>query len=184
MSARGTKWVGGVEFVLEDCCSCGMLFAMTADFQRRRLKDRASFYCPAGHQQHYIGKSEEQKLREQLERERLAREAESGRATLLEHQRDAIARNYGRMRERIKNGVCPCCNRTFQNLLQHMQTKHPDFGRHQMLKALRDTFGLTQCAIAEEIGIPAAYVSNYERERPVPAHAVEKIMSWVERCSA
>jgi transcriptional regulator with XRE-family HTH domain len=53
-----------------------------------------------------------------------------------------------------------------------------------MLKALRDTFGLTQRAIADEIGIPASYVSSYERERPVPAHAVEKIANWVERASA
>lgn len=184
MSARNQQWVGGVDFVTEECCACGMPFAMTADFKSRRLKDHKSFYCPSGHSQHYIGKSEEQKLREQLERERLAREAESGRAALLESQRDAIARNYGRMRERIKNGVCPCCNRAFQNLMQHMRTKHPDFGQHQMLRALRDTFGLTQRAIADEIGIPASYVSNYERERPVPEYAVGKIMDWVERCSA
>jgi hypothetical protein len=23
--------------------------------------------------------------------------------------------------------VCPCCRRTFQNLMRHMQTQHPTF---------------------------------------------------------
>jgi hypothetical protein len=27
----------------------------------------------------------------------------------------------------VANGVCPCCNRTFQNLARHMAGKHPDY---------------------------------------------------------
>ncbi len=30
-------------------------------------------------------------------------------------------------RERIVSGVCPCCNRTFQNLARHIAGQHPDF---------------------------------------------------------
>lgn len=178
------KFVDGIQFITEECCNCGMPFAMTADFRERRLHDRKLFFCPRGHSQYYAGKTEEQKLREQLDRERRAREAECGRASALQHQRDEIARSYGRMRERVKNGVCPCCSRTFQNLLQHMRTKHPDFGSHQLLKSLRDTFGLTQSTIAREIGVPVSYVSNFERARPVPAHAEVKIAQWMEGNSA
>jgi hypothetical protein len=25
-------------------------------------------------------------------------------------------------------GVCPCCNRTFQQLARHMKAKHPGYG--------------------------------------------------------
>jgi hypothetical protein len=32
-----------------------------------------------------------------------------------------------RMANRIKHGVCPCCNRTFLNLQRHMTTQHPSF---------------------------------------------------------
>lgn len=32
-----------------------------------------------------------------------------------------------RIKNRVKNGVCPCCNRTFENLARHMQAKHSDF---------------------------------------------------------
>lgn len=32
-----------------------------------------------------------------------------------------------RLRNRIKAGVCPRCNRTFQNLQRHMAGQHPEF---------------------------------------------------------
>ena len=32
-----------------------------------------------------------------------------------------------RVKRRVGNGVCPCCNRTFKNLADHMTTKHPDY---------------------------------------------------------
>lgn len=31
-----------------------------------------------------------------------------------------------RLKNRAKAGVCPCCNRTFQNLARHMASQHPD----------------------------------------------------------
>lgn len=32
---------------------------------------------------------------------------------------------------RVKNGVCPCCNRSFQNLKRHMNTKHPNWSENE-----------------------------------------------------
>lgn len=32
-----------------------------------------------------------------------------------------------RLKNRVANGVCPCCNRTFANLQRHMSTKHKGF---------------------------------------------------------
>lgn len=174
-----SRYVDNIEFVTELCCACGIPFAMTADFMRRRRNDHKEFYCPNGHRQWYSGKTEAQKLREELERKQRALEAEAGRAMALERQRDKVSRSYAKMRERVKNGVCPCCNRTFQNLMQHMKTQHPEYGERQMLRVMRDTYGLTQQAVADEIGVSPAYVSLYERERPVPAYAVIKISEWV-----
>lgn len=31
------------------------------------------------------------------------------------------------MKNRVANGVCPCCNRHFENLERHMKGQHPDF---------------------------------------------------------
>lgn len=75
-----SKFVDEVWFEIEECCNCGMPFAVTTDFKNRRLKDHKSFYCPMGHGQHYTGETEEQNLRRQLSREReKASQAETGR---------------------------------------------------------------------------------------------------------
>jgi DNA-binding XRE family transcriptional regulator len=178
-----SKFVSGVEFVTEICCSCGMSFAMTTDFQRRRLKDREWFYCPSGHWQHYTGKSEEQKLREELERKQRVLESEQRKAITLQRQRDDVVRAHKRMRERVRNGVCPCCNRTFQNLMGHMRTEHPDFADSRSLKVMRSAFGLTQRAVAEEAGVLSIYISLHENGKPVPTGADERINAWIERNS-
>lgn len=174
-----SKYVDQIYMVTEECCNCGMTFAMTQDFKNRRLKDKKPFYCPGGHGQHYMGKSEEQKLQDELNRVRNQRDAEAGRAVLLEQQRDNISKSYRRMRNRVSNGVCPCCNRTFQNLREHMKTQHPEMGENDQLRTLRDIFGLTQSALADEIGVNAAYISSFENEKYVPDYANTLIKDWI-----
>ncbi len=178
-----TKYVDCIDFVTEHCCNCGMAFGMTKIFQNKRLNDHKSFYCPAGHGQRYTGKSDAQEAREELERVRSQLEAESGRAALLEREAEEAKRAHGRRRARIKNGVCPCCNRQFQNLLSHMRSNHPDFGENQTLRSVRHMLGLTQSAVAEEAGTRATYVSTYERHGPgsVPASVSERLDAWLHR---
>lgn len=173
-----SKYVDDVEFATEQCCNCGMAFAVTADFQKRRRDDHKQFYCPAGHQQFYNGKTEAQKLREELERKGQMLDAANQRAARIERQRNDVAKAHMRMRDRIKNGVCPCCNRTFQNLLQHMRTEH---NGQLPLRTLREAYGLTQAALADEIGVTAGQVSAAERGKPVGLYAQTTIDSWVER---
>jgi len=173
-------YVDEIRFVTEQCCNCGVPFAMTEDFRRRRLNDRKSFYCPKGHGQSYTGKTEVQKLKDQLSLKQDQLNVQTGRAMILENQLDDIAKTYKRVRERIKNGVCPCCNRTFENLLNHMKSEHPDFGSHEILKSLRLAYGLTQSALATEVGVSDGYVSLYENNKPLPEYAEQLLKSWVE----
>ena len=42
------------------------------------------------------------------------------RAILRNHMKDKLARKL----KRVGRGVCPECNRTFQNLASHMACKH------------------------------------------------------------
>lgn len=174
-----TNYVGDQYMVTEECCKCHMTFGMTQAFKKQKMKNREGFYCPAGHGQVYTGKSEEQKLKDKLWRAEQDLSAESGRAALLKGQRDEVTSTYNKMRDRVKNGVCPCCTRTFQNLLEHMKTKHPEFGRHQTLKVLRDTYGLTQSALGKEIGLSAASISKYEREMNIGDWPTRQIEDWV-----
>ena len=117
---RGTEYTvqRPITFEIEECCNCGVLFAMTAEFakDRHRRKEAASFYCPNGHAQHYMGKTDAQKLRE----------AEAALSAERD-QRLAAERELRRIGQRAKGGACPCCKRTFVQLSRHMKAKHPDY---------------------------------------------------------
>lgn len=116
----------------EVCCNCGIEFAMPLAFQNAcRADSKKSFYCPNGHGQHYAT-SEADKLRR--ERDRLKQDAarlqdeirearEAGAAA--QRQASAFKGVATRIRNRVQNGVCPCCNRTFLDLARHMASKHP-----------------------------------------------------------
>ena len=49
------------------CFSCGVEFHVPSEFDTNRRADKADFWCPNGHKQHYLGKTEAQKLQEQLD---------------------------------------------------------------------------------------------------------------------
>lgn len=110
----------------ETCCSCSTHFAMDIALHARLKESGGSFYCPNGHAQYYTEtdvmrlKREKQSLESQLNW--AVREAESAK-----REKTAIKGQLTKTRNRIANGVCPCCHRTFKQLAQHMNNKHPDF---------------------------------------------------------
>ena len=113
---------------VETCCVCAIGFAMPDELRKRALADHeVNFYCPAGHSQHYTGETAEQRLTKQLAaargNERHARE----RLETEERRARAFKGQVTKIKRRVAAGVCPCCNRTFQDLARHMQGQHPDF---------------------------------------------------------
>ena len=108
------------------CWKCGISFAAPANYVKSRREDKGEFFCPNGHRAVY-GKSVADELRAELEEEKRKREwAERGRDTA--RRAEAIAGGKLKaLKERVKNGVCPCCKRSFENLARHMKTKHPEF---------------------------------------------------------
>lgn len=101
----------------------------------KRQREEGTFYCPYGHAQHFVsGETPEQKLRR--ERDRLAQQIaerddavrqQARRADQAERRLSATRGVVTRIRNRVGRGVCPCCSRSFSNLANHMQTKHPDY---------------------------------------------------------
>lgn len=174
----------GIGFSVVQCCNCNVAFALTDDFIQRRRNDHKTLYCPAGHGNYFSGKNEAEKLREQLAQVEHQRDRARMTTEQVRSERDAIAKAHRKMRVRVMNGVCPCCNRSFDDLRQHMATKHPDFGKPQTVKALREAFGMTQAAVADEAGTKAAYVSLFENGRPVPVQAANSLNWWLERQGA
>lgn len=131
----GTQTYTGT-LVVTDCCNCGMTFGVPAEFNRARLSDKASFCCPRGHWQAYVGKTAEQEQRERAERAERRQGWAEERANRLELERQAEANrartlkgHITRLRNRIADGVCPVqgCRRNFANVKAHIATEHPDW---------------------------------------------------------
>jgi hypothetical protein len=117
-----------------ECPGCHMDFGITPQFEAARRNDHKAFYCPAGCSQSYRGKSEAEKLRDQLETAERRRGYAEARTTAMRDQLHATERSLRghkaaktRIKNRIAAGVCPCCSRSFQNLGRHMAGQHPDF---------------------------------------------------------
>ncbi len=54
------------QFMIETCIKCGIVWAMLGDYISQKRNDHKVFYCPNGHGQHYLQKSDTEKLQEQL----------------------------------------------------------------------------------------------------------------------
>jgi ribosomal protein L37AE/L43A len=123
------------EFYFWTCGACGAKQAMTREAENIYRQNHATFYCVHGHQRAWnAGESEEDKLRRERDqlRQRIAykddmiREAEE-RAEHERRRANGYKGHATKITKRAKAGVCPCCNRTFKQLAQHMANKHPHF---------------------------------------------------------
>jgi hypothetical protein len=112
------------------CChkECGAPIAIpTPTYNRFKSNPSEYFHCCFGHSQHFAGPTEADKLKRELEQERESKLWWQKKADQHSKTVSAFKGQITRIKNRVKNGVCPCCNRTFQNLMRHMQTQHPDF---------------------------------------------------------
>jgi len=55
-----------LEFTVIDCPHCGIQFAITKDFEKRKREDHETFYCPRGHSQYFPQENEKERLKRQL----------------------------------------------------------------------------------------------------------------------
>jgi predicted RNA-binding Zn-ribbon protein involved in translation (DUF1610 family) len=120
-------------FHVVSCYTCGVSFGIVEEMYNRAVKNKeGSVYCPAcGNQTCWRGETEAQRLQKELDCEK-ARRADDKRylesriESANNHLRAEKAAKT-RIKNRVANGVCPCCNRTFVNLQNHMKSQHPAF---------------------------------------------------------
>ena len=111
--------------VFEDCFICGIAIAMTRD-QRRQFNEKGlTITCVLGHRT-MRRESDNQRLQRALERAQ-------DRVTALETDRrnyqdilDVELKKRKKLESRVRDGVCPHCHRSFQNLKRHLASKHGD----------------------------------------------------------
>lgn len=121
-----------------NCGECGGTYAINERYYAQaRTKGTAWTcpYCKTGWG--FTGNSENEILKKELEAEkrRVAfandqARMERERRESAEHRERAQKANVTKIKKRIKNGVCPCCNRTFIDLQRHMAVKHADYAAH------------------------------------------------------
>lgn len=118
-----------------DCGTCGIPFGMPENLYAEAKRDGRWFYCPNGDTIHFY-QTENQKLREELDREKRLR---SNRETLLTQTRDQLqaAENsrralkgvVTRTKRRGAASLCPVegCKRSFVDVRRHLENKHPGY---------------------------------------------------------
>lgn len=155
------------------------MFGIESQHKKRLINENGSFHCPNGCSRKFVGETEAQKQKRRADRAEREARLERDRAEKARKQRDASRKSHKRMRDRVKNGVCPCCKRVFQNLLNHMRTKHPEYGEGGSLRHIREHLGMTQIALAEEIGVQSQHISLFENNKNVVVWAKDQIEAWI-----
>lgn len=114
--------------IVHECCSCGIAFALPKGLDESALRDHSVwFYCPLGHHQHYIGKTDAQQQRDRADRAERSAQYNRDRAAQAIRSRNAMKGQVTKIKNRVGKGVCPCCNRSFPQLSAHMESEHPEF---------------------------------------------------------
>jgi hypothetical protein len=109
-------------------CWCGIAVAIPANLHRVMNDEGQKCYCPIGHTFVYGNTFKEQL---QQAEQRVAEEQRRVRATrdlLHAEERSHVATkgHLTRVKKRVQHGVCPHCNRSFQDLRRHMRSKHKE----------------------------------------------------------
>lgn len=118
-----------------NCCQCRATFGITREAKDDLRRTHKLFWCPYCHTGQLF--SHESDIAQAERRAREARDAliaersrhDQTRAELksTERKRRAVKGQLMKVKNRVSKGVCPCCNRHFENLERHMATKHADY---------------------------------------------------------
>lgn len=115
------------------CAGCGAPFGVQSHYLKMLRANGETFYCPKGCYNVYRTSTADKleaelaSVKRDLEYQQEQNRRNRQDAEHFKKSRDAYKGQVTKIKRRVVNGVCPCCNRTFQNLREHMQSQHPDF---------------------------------------------------------
>lgn len=125
-----------VTMAVTTCWKCGMPFGIPKSIDDNLRRTHETFYCPSGHGQCYCGKSNEEKLKAALEAKQREIEYANREITRQAQRRQCVENSLRvtkghmtRLKKRVGRGVCPCCNRHFANVENHMASQHPEYAQ-------------------------------------------------------
>lgn len=113
------------------CPACGIIYGIPQAFYEKRREDGQSWRCPTNHSLSFH-ETELMRVQKKLELTRVERDTQAERTTKLlcertslRHQLHGTRGSLVKLKKRVVGGVCPCCSRTFSNVVAHMRTQHP-----------------------------------------------------------
>lgn len=114
-------------------CWCGTPFALPKRLLESAQGAGHTIYCPHGHTVVWK-ETEADKLRrerDRLKQDQARLEDEKRIAWLTANEQAERAKKAERkvktLTKRAAAGTCPCCQRTFSNMAEHMKHQHPEF---------------------------------------------------------
>lgn len=114
------------------CGVCNIVFAIPDSMLSQLKKTGKEFTCPNGDSISYRD-NENERLRTKVESLELEVQhkqhyiqEKNHQITQLGYSVRALKAAKTKIINRVKNGVCPCCNRTFLDLQKHFKSKHPE----------------------------------------------------------
>ena len=129
--------VGAITLEITECVNCGAPFAFSKMIMDRQRESGGGHWCPlCGNNQGWGGSFRNELATTKAELAKAEERAQRARrdAEYFKEQRDAVERSKNaykgqvtKIKARVGRGMCPCCNRFFENLHRHMETKHPEF---------------------------------------------------------
>lgn len=115
------------------CGECGGSYAITTRHFNQCRERGESWNCPyccVGWG--FAGRGKIAELKAEIEREKRRADFHQTHGRRMAEERDHEKRRASsfkghltRVKTRVGRGVCPCCNRTFENLRRHMESQHP-----------------------------------------------------------
>ena len=124
-----------VDFYVVHCGDCGGTYAILERVRSQKQQEGKCWTCPYcecgwGYDNSGLNAKLRREIAQQKKRTEWAQndaKKERRRADHNDRRRRGEKAAKTRIKNRIAAGVCPCCNRTFQNLARHMANKHPTF---------------------------------------------------------
>ena len=130
-----TTFLASTDLTTIECGMCGGIYAIGERYRIEQERLAQCWNCPyCKCSWGYPGKSEAQKLREQLTRKQA--EIDQAKATnrdlseqVTKGQRRLSAQRGVNtiLKKRIATGKCPCCHEQFTDVAAHMKQQHPDY---------------------------------------------------------
>ena len=113
------------EYRRMQCSECGVTYFFPEAWADNASKHGKSWQCPNGHGQ-WFGESPYEKMRRENERMKQQAAQKDDELAAARKSWNEAEKRAKAVETRARAAVCPCCNRSFKQLREHMRRKHPE----------------------------------------------------------